>query len=152
MIASRSRVSRRTSTKPPNTHLPTLAFWNTCHDTGELMFRVLVPCPRYDRGPHGASEQTQKKGEARSNTKKLMAQLGSWCKVDSCGAFLNICDISLNVKVCHSIETKKVEEKVRTFTDIVQDFKFSKEHTFISEVNPILLKGQSRDISVAEFF
>ena len=38
----------------------------------------------------------------------------------------NIFDISLNEKVCHSIEKKGVEEKARTFTDIVQDFKFSK--------------------------
>ena len=83
---------------------------------------------------HSTSEQTQgclvgscdssgsgKKGEARSNTKKLMAQSGSWCKVDSCDVHLNICDISLNEKVCHSIPRKS-----RTFTDIVQDFKFSK--------------------------
>ena len=55
----------------------------------------------------------RKKGEAR-------------CKVDSCDVHLNICDISLNEKVCHSIETKGVEERARTFTDIVQVFKFSK--------------------------
>ena len=68
----------------------------------------------------------RKKGEDRNNTKKLMAQSGSWCKVDSCDVHLNICDIFLNEKVCHSIEKKGVEEKARTFTDIVQDFKFSK--------------------------
>ena len=57
---------------------------------------------------------------------KGMAQSGSWCKVDSCDVHLNICDISLNEKVCHSTEKKGVEEKARTFTDIAQDFKFSK--------------------------
>ena len=97
------------------------------------MFRVWVPCPRYDRGLQHFRTNTRvpgwvlrqfwlrKKGEARSNTKKLMTQSGSWCKVDSCGAHLNICDFSLNAKVCHSIE-----ERARTFTDVVQDFEFSK--------------------------
>ena len=61
------------------------------------MFRVWVPCPRYDR-VHSTSEQTQ-----------------------GC-LHLNICDLSLNEKVRHSIETKES----RTFTDIVQDFKCSK--------------------------
>ena len=55
-----------------------------------------------------------------------MAQSGSWFKVDFCDVHLTTCDTSTNVKVYQSTETKGDREKARTFTDIVQDFGFSK--------------------------
>ena len=46
---------------------------------------------------------------------------------------------------------KGVEERARTFT-LYRISSSQRAHMLISEVNPILLKGQSRDISVVEFF
>ena len=63
---------------------------------------------------------------SRSNTKKLMVQSGLWCKDDSC-----VCAPEhvrhLSVRESLSLDRDKgAEERARTFTDIVQDFKFSK--------------------------
>ena len=165
MVASRSRVSRRTSTKPSNTHISTLAFRNTC----ELLESR---CSKYGflahdtTGAHTTSEKKntrvpdwvlrqfwlRKKGEARNSTKKLKAQSGSWCKVDSCDVHRNTCDISLNEKVCHSIEKKESMKKLEHSQTLYRISSSQREHTLIFEVNPTLLKGQSRDISVVEFF
>ena len=94
----------------------------------------------------------RKKGEARSNTKNLMAQFGSWCVVDSCGVHLNICDIFLNERVCHSIETKKSKSDLEHSQTLYRIASSLREHTLIFEVSVILLMGQSRDISVVFFF
>ena len=53
--------------------------------------------------------------EPRATRKRLIAQSGSWCRDDLC-----------DVEACRSTETKTTKEKARTFTDIVQDFRFSK--------------------------
>ena len=82
----------------------------------------------------------RKRAEAKSHTKKLMAQSGSWCKVDSCGVHRNTCEISPNAKVCHSVETKEPRREL--------------EHSQTSSqrVRPILLKDPSHDISAEDFF
>ena len=99
-----------------------------------------------------ATVLAQEKGRSTNNTKKLVAQSGSWCKVDSCDVHLNIWDISLNEKVCRSIEKKESKKKLEHSQTLYRISSSQTEHTLIFEVNPILLKGQSRDISVVDFF
>ena len=51
-----------------------------------------------------------------------------------------------------SIDRDKGDKEIaRTFTDIVQDFRFRKAHTLIFEVSRIFLMGPSHDTSVERF-
>ena len=59
-----------------------------------------------------ATVLAQGKGRSQEQHEEAMAQSGSWCKVDSCDVHRNICDISLNEKVCHSIEKKESKKKL----------------------------------------
>ena len=120
MVASRSRISRRTSTEPTYTRCSTLACLLLESRRSEYGFFA-----HDSAGICGNSTQTQRCivwvlrqfwlkrwVDANSNTKRLMAQSGSWCRVDFCDVHLNTCDITANVKVCRSTETKETRTKL----------------------------------------
>ena len=98
-----------------------------------------------------ATMLAQEMGRSQSNTRRFMAQFGSWCGDDFFDVHLNICDISANVKVCGSTETKGTRTKLERSPTLFRIFVSRKAHTLIFEVNMILLAGQSRDTSVERF-
>ena len=88
----------------------------------------------------------------KSNTIRLMAQTGSWCRNDFCDVYLNTCDISANVKVCRLIETKGTRIKLERSPTLFRISVSRKAHTLIFEASMILLTGPVRDTSVEFFF
>ena len=100
-------------------------------------FRVWVPLPTIRQGATALLNKhkgawlgpftvlAQEKGRSQEQHEEAHGTV--WIVVHGrLTVHLNTCDISLNERVCHSIETKKSKERPRTFIDIVQDFKFSK--------------------------
>ena len=143
VVASRSQVSRRTSTEPTYTRCSTLALWNSC---------LQLESPRSERGffvhesaaIYRNSEQTQgcmvgscDSSGSGNGSESRATRRGSWHSLDRgagddfCDVHLNTCDISANVKVCQLTETRETVKKSSNVHGHCSGFPFFERHTHV---------------------